>query len=184
MNFWCYDRWKFKIQNSKLGALASVMEGARRPGHFDGVVQVVGRLFDIVSPCRAYFGEKDFQQLAIIRAMVSEQRRNVQIVGCPIVRTDSGLAFSSRNALLSDDQRTTAAAIYRALSALRATIEAGGDVEKMVEKAISDINKNEYLCVEYVEVVDATTLMPCSGHGEFRICAAVQCGAVRLIDNV
>ena len=97
------------------GGLDEVMEGIFRPGHFNGVVQVVSKLFSMVTPDKAYFGEKDFQQLAIIRRMVQVMNFPIEIVGCPIVREKSGLALSSRNALLSEQERTTAAVIYRTL---------------------------------------------------------------------
>ncbi len=170
---------------SAIFPLTTVMEGVHRPGHFDGVVQVVGRLFDIVCPTRAYFGEKDFQQLAIIRAMVEEDGREVEIVGCEIVRAKDGLALSSRNALLSEEQRAAAPVIYGALSEMRAAIDGGNlNFDELIAATISKINKNIYLCTEYISVVDAATLQePISGRA-VRICAVVLCGRVRLIDNL
>lgn len=175
----------YVISEPQLLPLTSVMEGAHRPGHFDGVVQVVGRLFDIVEPSKAYFGLKDYQQLAIISKMVALEGRGVDIVCCDIVRADDGLALSSRNELLTVEQRGAAPAIYRAISALRGAIDAGqSDYGALVDSAVLDINKNEYLCVLYVKVVDADTLQePIEGR-RVRVCVAVMCGAVRLIDNV
>lgn len=166
--------------------LATVMEGALRPGHFQGVVQVVGRLFDIVEPRYAFFGEKDFQQLAIIRSMVASEGRKIQIIGCPIVRAEDGLALSSRNALLSKDERSTAPAIYAEINALKARInnELDIEIEKLLNESIENLKNIKYLCPEYIEVVDPDTLQPTSDRTRFRICTAVKCGAVRLIDNI
>lgn len=176
---------KYTIDSANLLALAGVMEGEHRPGHFDGVVQVVSRLFDIVQPTKAYFGEKDYQQLAIIVAMVEEQGRELQIVPCPIVRAEDGLARSSRNKLLTEEQRAAAPEIYAALSAMRAEIDGGNrNFEELINSTISKIDKNIYLCTEYIAVVDAKTLQTPSEDAPVRICAAVKCGKVRLIDNI
>ncbi len=175
----------FTIKDSRLLSLTEQMEGAHRPGHFDGVVQVVGRLFDIVGAHRAYFGQKDFQQLAIIKMMVEIEGYGVEIVECPTVRAEDGLALSSRNELLTAEQRAAAPEIFRTLTAIRAEIERGNRNFKQLEDiAISQINKNTYLCTEYVEIVDARTLLPPSQSATVRICTAVQCGSVRLIDNL
>lgn len=175
----------YRITSEDLLFLTTVMEGASRPGHFDGVVQVVGRLFDIVKPQKAFFGEKDFQQLTIIRAMVALQKRGIEIVGCPIVRAASGLARSSRNELLSEPQKVAAANIFKILTRLRIELQVDPkEVAAKIEKAILDIDKIEYLCTEYVEVVEVATLAKWSEVGPFRICATVRCGNVRLIDNV
>lgn len=167
------------------GALESVMEGAHRPGHFNGVAQVVSRLFDMVRPARAYFGEKDFQQLAIIRRMTAEMELPIEIVGCPIVRDVDGLALSSRNTLLVGEKRVAAPEIYRAIS--HAADKRGMlPVEDFKRLIISSIDSNEHLKVEYFEVVDAATLQPVSewGKGDLRACVAVFAGDVRLIDNI
>ncbi len=166
--------------------LTTVMEGKHRSGHFEGVVQVVGRLFDIVMPQRAYFGEKDFQQLALITMMSELQGRDIEIVPCPTIRAEDGLALSSRNMRLSEEQRAAAPNIYKVLTDVRAKIEGGEKNYRELERlAILDIDKNSYLCTEYVEVVDAQSLQSANqGTASVRICAAVRCGDVRLIDNV
>lgn len=170
------------------GALESVMEGAHRPGHFNGVAQVVSRLFEIVSPSKAYFGEKDFQQLAIIRRMCADMALSVEIVGCPIVRGEDGLALSSRNALLTPEKRAAAPLINRAL---RCAADKRGmlPIEDFKRLIVSTIDSNEHLRTEYFEVVDAQTLQPISDWGSdsqhpLRGCVAVFAGDVRLIDNI
>ncbi len=168
------------------GPLERVMEGARRPGHFNGVAQVVSRLFDIVRPDRAYFGEKDFQQLAIIRELVKREGRAIEIVGCPIVRDTDGLALSSRNALLTPDGRAAAPHIYAVLGQ---AVEKGSamPVQTLKTWATSEIEKEKELSVEYFEVVDAATLQPVASWEApcaKRMCVAVRDGAIRLIDNV
>ncbi len=174
-------------QYDELLPLMQVMEGRCRAGHFEGVVQVVSRLFDIVQPQMAFFGEKDFQQLAIIRKMCEVQGRDIQIVGCEIVRAEDGLALSSRNMLLSAEERAAAPIIYSVLSKVRERIEAGAkNYRELESNALLDINKNLYLCGEYVEIVDASSLQtPDSNTISVRVCAAIRCGErVRLIDNV
>jgi pantoate--beta-alanine ligase len=168
--------------------LDQVMEGKMRPGHFNGVVQVVSRLFDLVKPTRAYFGEKDFQQLAIIRHMVTtsslaQQYTNLQIIGCPIVREDSGLALSSRNQRLSETEKQTAVAISQTLftSLKRAETDTVANVQQRVIDAINAINGLE---VEYYEIVDRTTLQPTDTFQNAIGCITVYCGPVRLIDNI
>lgn len=168
--------------------LDEVMEGKMRPGHFNGVVQVVSRLFELVRPTRAYFGEKDFQQLAIIRHMVehstlSSNFNNLKIVGCPIVREASGLALSSRNERLSDNEKQTAVAISQTLIA---SLEwAKTDSLKEVQKRVIDtINAIDGLEVEYYEIVDKTTLQPTTTFDNAIGCVTVYCGPVRLIDNI
>ncbi|MBR1516431.1 MAG: pantoate--beta-alanine ligase [Paludibacteraceae bacterium] len=170
------------------GGLDKVMEGKMRPGHFNGVVQVVSRLFYLVQPDRAYFGEKDFQQLAIIRFMVERSALagtfgTLQIVGCPIVREESGLALSSRNERLTDDEKQTALAISRTLFESREWAKTQS--VKEVEKRVADtINAVEGLEVEYYEIVDKTTLQPTDTFHNAIGCVTVYCGKVRLIDNI
>lgn len=170
------------------GGLDKVMEGKMRPGHFNGVVQVVSRLFYLVQPDRAYFGEKDFQQLAIIRFMVERSELagtfgTLQIVGCPIVREESGLALSSRNERLTDAEKQTALAISRTLFESRewAKTQSVKEVEKRV---VDTINAVEGLEVEYYEIVDKTTLQPTDTSHNAIGCVTVYCGKVRLIDNI
>ena len=166
--------------------LDKVMEGIYRPGHFNGVAQVVSKLFMFVEPHRAYFGEKDFQQLAIIRAMVRQQGFNLEIVGCPIVREADGLAMSSRNTLLTTEQRTTSLAISRALfdSQEYAKSHTLAETKLMVEQAIA---ATEGLEIEYYEVVNGDTLQPVHTWDDAAYivgCITVYCGKVRLIDNI
>lgn len=168
------------------GLLDKVMEGKFRPGHFNGVAQVVSRLFDIVKPDRAYFGEKDFQQLAIIRQMVRQLNIPVEIVPMPIRREDSGLAMSSRNQHLTGDQKTEAVNIYRILSDSKALYN-----QKTVDEVriwvVESINKIPFLEVEYFEIVDGNTLQQIVDwkDTDYAVgCITVFCGEVRLIDNI
>lgn len=165
------------------GGLDQVMEGKMRPGHFNGVVQVVSKLFKLVEPDRAYFGEKDFQQLAIIRRMVEVMKFDIKIVGCPIVREPSGLALSSRNERLSQEEKQTAVNISHILFESRQLKESQtvGQVENWV---IEQINRVEGLTVEYYQIVDQTTLQPAKDFTNAIGCVTVYCGPVRLIDNV
>lgn len=168
------------------GALANVMEGKFRPGHFNGVAQIVSKLLHAVQPDTAYFGEKDFQQLAIIREMVKQLGLPVAIVAVPIVREESGLAMSSRNTLLSGEQRAEAAAIYRTLTASTSYAE-GHTVLQTVDFVVQQINNVDGLNVEYFEIVDGVSLQPLSGWEESTDivgCIAVFCAEVRLIDNI
>ena len=168
--------------------LDKVMEGKMRPGHFNGVVQVVSRLFELVRPTRAYFGEKDFQQLAIIRYMVERsamapQFQGIQIIGCPIVREPSGLAMSSRNERLSAAEKQTAVAISQTLiSSLEWAKSA--DVATVQQSVIDTINAIEGLEVEYYDIVDKDTLQPTDKWQNAVGCVTVFCGSVRLIDNI
>ena len=165
------------------GGLDRVMEGKMRPGHFNGVVQVVSKLFQLVQPDKAYFGEKDFQQLAIIRRMVSVMHFDLQIIGCPIVREDSGLALSSRNERLSPDEKQTAVNISRILFQSR-EYALTHSVAQTQQWVVDSINAVEGLEVEYYEIVDQTTLLPVSDFSHAIGCVTVYCGPVRLIDNI
>ena len=169
-----------------VGAVAEVMEGKYRPGHFNGVMQVVSRLFNLVQPDRAYFGEKDFQQIAVLRAMAREIKSPVEIIACPIVREEDGLARSSRNTLLSEEGRAQAPNIYRILSESR-TWSKELSPKAVIERATQLLDAIPTLRVEYFEIVDADTLQPITRwedspkpHG----CITVYCGDVRLIDNI
>lgn len=168
--------------------LDQVMEGKMRPGHFNGVVQVVSRLFDLVQPTRAYFGEKDFQQLAIIRHMVersylAERYKGLQIIGCPIVRETNGLAMSSRNERLSEQEKQIAVGISQTLlSSLEWAKTAS--VSQVQQQVIDTINAIEGLEVEYYDIVDKTTLQPTDSFENAVGCVTVYCGPVRLIDNI
>ena len=165
-----------------------VMEGKMRPGHFNGVVQVVSRLFDLVQPTRAYFGEKDFQQLAIIHHMVersslSERYAGLKIVDCPIVREASGLAMSSRNERLSEQEKQTAVAISQTLFASLEWAKSAS-VKEVQQRVINTINAVDRLEVEYYEIVDKNTLQPTDSWDNAVGCVTVYCGPVRLIDNI
>ena len=166
--------------------LDTVMEGKYRPGHFNGVCQVVSKLFMMVEPDKAYFGEKDFQQLAIIREMVKQMNFSLEIVGCPIVREADGLALSSRNARLSEKERLQALSISKTLfqSKEYAATHTVEETQKFVEDGIAAA---EGLELEYFELVDGTTLQKISTWDETNYavgCITVYCGEVRLIDNI
>lgn len=166
--------------------LDTVMEGAFRPGHFNGVCQIVSKLFDMVKPDRAYFGEKDFQQLAIIREMVRQMKSPLEIVGCPIVREADGLALSSRNQRLSADERQTALKISQTLfaSVEFAASHTVAETQKFVEDSIAAVPG---LRLEYFELVDGNTLQKIADWADTDYavgCITVFCGEVRLIDNI
>lgn len=168
------------------GQLSNVMEGAFRPGHFNGVAQIVSKLFDAVAPDNAYFGEKDFQQLAIIREMTRQLNYPVEIVACPIVREASGLAMSSRNERLTSAQRKNAAEISQALYK-SLTFVPEKTVNEVITFVTERLNSVPDLRVEYFEIVDARTLQAISDWSESAEpvgCIAVFCGEVRLIDNI
>ena len=172
-----------------LGPVAEVMEGAMRPGHFNGVAQIVSRLFQMVKPTRAYFGEKDFQQIAVIRRMVELEGFDLEIVPCPIVREADGLALSSRNVRLNEQARAIAPKIHQVLLDsldLRKQGYQAKEVERLTEDAINNI---EGLETEYYQIVDAKTMQPISRWEEAGDlgavgCVTVYCGGVRLIDNI
>ena len=168
------------------GLLETEMEGKHRPGHFNGVAQVVSKLFDIVKPDKAYFGLKDFQQLAIIKNLVTHLNLSVEIISCPIIREESGLAMSSRNELLTIEERKNAAVIFQTLFEAK-KLSAQKSVKELVDWITKTINKNPYLTVEYVEIVDDRWLQPVKNWDEKTGkvgCVAVFCGKIRLIDNV
>lgn len=168
------------------GQLDKVMEGEHRPGHFNGVAQVVSRLFDIIKPDRAYFGEKDFQQLAIIREMVKQLELNVQIIPMPIVRETSGLALSSRNERLNAKQRLDAVKISEVLLSLSKNKDKYS-VDELQKIVVEKINAVESLKVEYFDIVDGYSLQSIRHWSDTKYavgCIAVFCGDVRLIDNV
>lgn len=166
--------------------LDTVMEGAFRPGHFNGVCQIVSKLFEAVKPHRAYFGEKDFQQLAIIHEMVRQMQFDLEIVGCPIVREEDGLALSSRNARLSAEERENALKISQTLFKSRtfAATHTVSETQKFVEDAIAAVPG---LRLEYFEIVDGNTLQKVGNWDQTSYavgCITVFCGDVRLIDNI
>ena len=168
------------------GMIDKVMEGATRPGHFNGVAQVVSRLFDLVKPAKAYFGEKDFQQIAVIREMVRQLRLPVEIIPCPIVRGEDGLALSSRNTLLDTDHRTAAPYIYKVL---KAAVEKSHQTtpDQLAAWVTAQVESNPLLKVIYFQVVDAATMQQVRTWEEspaIQGCIAVQAGDIRLIDNI
>jgi pantoate--beta-alanine ligase len=167
-------------------ALSDTLEGASRPGHFAGVATVVAKLFNAVGPCRAYFGEKDFQQLAVIRRMVRDLSFPVEVVGCPTVRELDGLAMSSRNSYLTPEERAAAPVVYRALQAGKAAILAGQRDATEARDLMAAIVEAEPLArLDYVAAVDANSLqVPEPLTGNLRLLAAVRFGRARLIDNV
>lgn len=168
------------------GNLDKVMEGKFRPGHFRGVGLIVSKLFEIVLPDKAYFGEKDFQQVAIIKHLTKQLGFNIEIVSCPIIREFDGLAMSSRNMLLSKEQRAEVSLISQTL--FESVKKAKSlTIEQTKDWVIRSINKNHYLDVEYFEIVNAETLDPIKTWEEDADkygCIAVQVGNIRLIDNI
>ena len=168
--------------------VSTVMEGERRPGHFNGVCQVVSRLFYIVRPDRAYFGEKDWQQIAVVKRLVKYINMNVEIVECPIVREADGLAMSSRNSLLTPEERAIAPNIYKVL---KESVEYSKNhtVEETHNKVVNDINAIDGLEVEYFEIVDGNTLLDVKDWNDSPYivgCITVYCGhtPIRLIDHI
>ncbi len=168
------------------GQMGTIMEGKYRPGHFNGVAQIVTKLFDAVNPHKAYFGKKDFQQLAIIKKMVEMYRYNIEIVACPIVREPDGLAMSSRNLLLSAEQRNAAPLIYKTLCVAKGMLFQSN--LSAIKSFVADtINGNPLLQLEYFEIIDTHTLNPLTNLNPERpvtACIAVYAGKVRLIDNI
>lgn len=169
-----------------LGPVAEVMEGAHRPGHFNGVCQIVSKLFAYVSPDKAYFGEKDFQQIAVIRAMVKQLQIPVQINACPIVREADGLALSSRNTRLTPALRQKAPLIARTLQESKA-LAATKSVREVIDYVVNTLNADPDLEVEYYEIVDGDSLVSIQDWKDTSYavgCVTVYCGEVRLIDNI
>ena len=169
-----------------LGPVAEVMEGPRRPGHFNGVAQVVSKLFYIVEPDNAYFGEKDFQQIAVIREMVRQLNLPVHIVDCPIQREADGLALSSRNTRLTPEQRQKAPVIARTLKESTTFVPAKS-VQEVIDYVVNTINQVPEMEVEYFEIVDGNTMQPIQNWSDTAYpvgCITVYCGEVRLIDNI
>lgn len=166
--------------------LTETLCGPCRPGHFDGVTTVVAKLFNIVQPDRAYFGEKDAQQLAVLRRMARDLDFSLEVVGCPTVREADGLAMSSRNALLSADERQRALVLHKALQVARERIRNGETrVERVLEEMRRVVDSGQPAKVDYIEMVDPETLQPVGEiHGPVRVALAVWIGRTRLIDNL
>lgn len=173
-------------ESYNFGKLENVMEGKYRPGHFNGVAIVVKRLFDIIKPDNAYFGEKDFQQLRIIQELVTKLNIPVTIVPCPTVREPDGLAMSSRNKRLSREHRKIAPLIYKVLKGIRENAFKK-TLSQLLDEARAVINADEVFDLEYLEVADAENLLPVEEWkpgNRYVACIAVHLGNVRLIDNV
>ena len=182
--------FELRVRNQKTDAvidledLDKVMEGVQRPGHFQGVCIVVKKLFEIIEPNKAYFGEKDFQQLAVIKHMVNTLNIPVEIIACPTLREEDGLAMSSRNTLLTPDERKNAPLLYKTLLGSK---ETQGTISQIKKWVTDQINSNHFMKLEYFEIVNAETLMPLHSVNdakEIRACIAVKMGSVRLIDNI
>lgn len=181
-----YPEGAVRVKEFRLGTAAEVMEGKFRPGHFQGVAQIVSRLFELCRPTRAYFGEKDFQQIAVIRNMVESEHLDVDIVACPIKRADDGLALSSRNTLLTPAQRAIAPEIYKALKEGVEYSRHNG-VRETLNHVVKQIDAVEGLRTEYFEIVDGRTLLPVEEWEESPWivgCITVYDGEIRLIDNI
>ncbi|MEA3029123.1 MAG: pantoate--beta-alanine ligase [Sphingomonadales bacterium] len=169
----------------RAGAVGDTLDGAARPGHFDGVATVVARLFEQVKPDVALFGEKDYQQLLVIRQMVRDLALPVEIVGVPTQRDADGLALSSRNAYLSDEERLAARTLPRALGEAAQAIADGGNVAEAIDKVRARLEASGFESIDYVELRDAETLLPMTMLDRpARLLAAARIGRTRLIDNL
>lgn len=175
-----------KNRKFELGSVAEVMEGKYRPGHFQGVALIVNRLFQLCRPTRAYFGMKDFQQIAVIKEMIKNEGIDVEIIACPIVREESGLALSSRNQLLSEEERKEASQIHKVLTASK-EYRKSHSIQETREWVIDQLDSKEGFKVEYFEIVDGENLVPVVEWSESKYivgCITVFVGKVRLIDNI
>jgi pantoate--beta-alanine ligase len=171
--------------NVSVGGVSDGLDGLARPGHFDGVATVVAKLFNQVRPDIALFGEKDFQQLAVIRRLVVDLDFNIEIIGVPTEREEDGLALSSRNVYLTEEERQQARALPRALGAAVTAIEGGSDVAEALARAEATLIESGFQSVDYVSLCDAVTLQPITCLDRpARLLAAARIGAARLIDNV
>lgn len=168
------------------GIIGNVMEGAHRPGHFNGVAQVVSKLFRAVMPQKAYFGQKDFQQLAIIRSMTKQLEMNIEIVSCPIVREANGLAMSSRNERLTPEERQKASIISKTLFDIK-ELQKNKTITELKAFAQTQLQTEPLIELEYIEISNSETLAPITNYTDATsavACVAVKLGAVRLIDNI
>ncbi|MBH8570476.1 pantoate--beta-alanine ligase [Microvirga sp. STS02] len=169
------------------GALEQVMEGAHRPGHFNGVATVVSKLFHLARPHRAYFGQKDWQQVAVVRQLVADLSFDLEIVACPTIREADGLAMSSRNRRLDAPARAVAPLLYQVLSAAAVQVRQGVRPAQVQAEALATLVQEPAITPEYVEIADAQTLQPLAEYVPGRavvLCLAAHLGGVRLIDNV
>jgi pantoate--beta-alanine ligase len=179
-----YDNYTF--QEFDFGALGNVMEGKHRPGHFNGVANVIKRFFEIINPTSAFFGEKDFQQLAIVKALVKQINSPTKIIGCPILREETGLAMSSRNERLSKEEREEAKIIFELLSHIKHKYSAS-TIGEMKAYFAESLVKSKKFELEYFDIADGNTLQPLSDWKQSDYCVAftaVNMGNVRLIDNI
>ena len=168
------------------GTLDKVMEGVNRPGHFEGVAMVVSRLFEIIQPKRAYFGERDFQQLAIIRSLAAQSFKNIEVVPCPILREPDGLAMSSRNMLLDEKHRAAAPRIYQILLSIQKQVKTK-TVPELKQWGVQEFSSDKHLKLEYLEISDSVSLTKTLQWSDYQThicCVAVLAGSVRLIDNI
>jgi pantoate--beta-alanine ligase len=186
------DREIYPVEDKRVfhfGNLDRVMEALHRPGHFNGVAQVVSRLFEIIRPDYAFFGQKDFQQLAVIRALVRQTGDKVRIIGNPTVREDDGLAMSSRNRLLDPDIRKNAGVIYEAIFAASRMVH-DNDIPRIKSYVRKTVEKHAGFEIEYFEIADEEELIPVKSTADFKKgiryfgCIAVKAGKIRLIDNI
>lgn len=169
------------------GALEQVMEGAHRPGHFNGVATVVSKLFHLARPHRAYFGQKDWQQVAVVRQLAADLSFDLEIVACPTIREADGLAMSSRNRRLDAPARALAPLLYQVLSAAAAQVQQGVAPAQVQAAALATLAREPTITPEYVEIADAQTLQPLASYVPGRavvLCLAAHLGGVRLIDNI
>lgn len=166
-----------------IGSLGEVMEAKHRPGHFDGVITIVRKLFAAVGTCKAYFGQKDFQQLAVVRRLVNLENLPVEIISCPIIREADGLAMSSRNMRLDAAQRKSALVLSRALHAVEAAWKTKS-VTILHELVTAVMNEEPSVKIEYFEIADRDTLLPVTEKKNAVACIAAYVGDVRLIDNI
>ena len=176
----------YQPKTYSFGLLENVMEAVNRPGHFNGVAMVVSRLFSIVKPQKAYFGEKDFQQLAIVKSMVIKEKIPVQIISCPIVREPSGLAMSSRNTRLTEYQRRASSRIYSRLRKV-VKMQPNHTIAELKNWVLQEFKEDSDLELEYFEISDPNTLSPSfnwSSSETHIACIAIFVGEVRLIDNI
>lgn len=174
-----------KSTSVSVSNLTSVLCGAKRPGHFDGVCLVVSKLFNIVTPDRAYFGQKDAQQVAVLKRMVRDLNIDIEIIPCPIIREQDGLAKSSRNTYLSKEERKAALVLSRSLNLAKELFDGGErSAAKIKEAMIEEINKEPLAKIDYVEIVDSDSLENVENiEKSILIPIAVYIGKTRLIDN-
>lgn len=180
-----YPEGENAVQQIELGAITSILEGKLRPGHFAGVATVVKRLFDLIQPNSAIFGEKDFQQLMVIKQLVEMFSLDIEIIGMPIFREPDGLAMSSRNLRLSEDERKKASEIFRQLESVKAALDMGSmDFSGLEAKACENLASAGFI-PEYVVIRETDTLLPPKKHNDSKvILAAAKLGEIRLIDNL